>query len=63
MDTKKIIKISDYYKDYNLPKSYFDSNSIKNLLELSAINNISIFDEDKKKNNYKIKCKKKIIKD
>jgi esterase/lipase len=62
MDPKKIIKISDYYKDYNLPKSYFDSNSIRNLLELSAINNISIFDENKK-NKYKIKSKKKIIKE
>ena len=62
MDQKKIIKISDYYKDYNLPKSCFDSNSIRNLLELSAINNVQLFDGDKKK-KYKIKSKKKIIKE
>ena len=47
MDKKKIIKISDYYKDYNLPDSCFNSNSIRNLLELSALNNVQLFDEDK----------------
>tara|TARA_B100000161_G_C33512087_1_gene396853 strand:+ start:229 stop:657 length:429 start_codon:yes stop_codon:yes gene_type:complete len=62
MDKKKIIKISDYYKDYNLPDSCFNSNSIRNLLELSALNNVQLFDEDKK-SKYKIKSKKKIIKE
>ena len=58
---KKIIKISDYYKDYNLPETCFDSNSIKNLLELSAINDIQLFNDNT--NKTKIKSKKKIIKD
>ena len=58
---KKIIKISDYYKDYNLPETCFDSNSIKNLLELSAINDIQLFNDNT--NKIKIKSKKKIIKD
>lgn len=60
MDSKKkIIKISDYYKDHDLPEECFSTQSIKNLLELSAMNNIDIFDKDKKK----FKNKKKIIKD
>ena len=55
-DNKNIIKISDYYKDYNLPKECFNSQSLKNLLELSALNNINLFDKNKKVNS-----KKKII--
>ena len=62
MEPKKIIKISDYYKDYNLPKSCFNNNSIRNLLELSAINNVELFDENKQK-KYKFKNKNKIIKE
>ena len=56
-DNKNIIKISDYYKDYNLPKECFDSQSLKNLLELSALNNVTLIDKSKKK----VKSKKKII--
>ena len=56
-DNKNIIKISDYYKYYNLPKECFDSQSLKNLLELSALNNITLIDKNKKKVN----SKKKII--
>ena len=29
-DNKNIIKISDYYKDYDLPKECFNSQSLKN---------------------------------
>lgn len=57
MNDNNIIKISDYYKDYNLPKECFDSQSLKNLLELSALNNITLIDKNKKKVN----SKKKII--
>ena len=56
-DNKNIIKISDYYKDYNLPKECFISQSLKNLLELSALNNVTLIDKSKKK----VKSKKKII--
>lgn len=59
MDNKKIIKISDYYKDFNIPNEVFDSKSLKNLLELSAANEINIFDKRSKK---KIKKKDKILK-
>lgn len=58
MDKKKIIKISDYYKDFNLPNEIFNSKSFKNLLELSAANEIDIFD----KKRIKIKKKEKILK-
>ena len=51
MDNKKIIKISDYYKDFNIPNEVFDSKSLKNLLELSAANEINIFDKRSKKKN------------
>ena len=54
---KKIIKISSYYKDLNLPEECFNSKSLKNLLELSVANDINIFDDKKK-----LKNKKKIIK-
>jgi len=57
MNDNNIIKISDYYKDYNLPKECFDSQSLKNLLELSALNNITLIDKNKKK----VHSKKKII--
>ena len=60
-DNKKIIKISDYYKDYNLPQKCFDSNVLRNLLELSAVNHIKIF--DKNKNKTKVNSKKKIIRE
>tara|TARA_A100001015_G_scaffold67421_1_gene74676 strand:- start:127 stop:543 length:417 start_codon:yes stop_codon:yes gene_type:complete len=56
-DNKNIIKISDYYKDYNLPDECFNSKSLKNLLELSALNNVTLIDKNKKKVN----SKKKII--
>lgn len=56
-DNKNIIKISDYYKDYNLPDECFNSQSLKNLLELSALNNVTLIDKNKKKVN----SKKKII--
>ena len=56
-DNKNIIKISDYYKDYNLPKECFDTKSLKNLLELSAISNVNLID----KNKHKVNSKKKII--
>ena len=59
MNDNNIIKISDYYKDYNLPKECFDSQSLKNLLELSALNNITLIDKNKKK----VHSKKKIIYD
>lgn len=58
---KKIIKILDYYKDYNLPQECFKCDNLKNLLELSAINNIPIF--ERKKDNIKVNSKKKIIKE
>lgn len=55
----KIIKISDYYKDFNLPEKCFNSDNLKNLLELSAINKINLF----KRNNNSVKLNntKKII--
>ena len=56
-DNKNIIKISDYYKDYDLPKECFNTESLKNLLELSAISNVNIID----KNKHKVNSKKKII--
>lgn len=58
MDKKKIIKISDYYKDFEIPKEIFNSKSLKNLLELSAANEIDLFEKKK----LKIKKKDKIIK-
>ena len=57
-DNKNIIKISDYYKDYDLPKECFNSQSLKNLLELSALNNVILIDKNKK-----VKSKKNIISD
>jgi histidyl-tRNA synthetase len=46
----KIIKISDYYNQNNIPDEFISDN-LKNLLQLSAINNIKIF--TKKKNKLK----------
>ena len=57
---KKIIKISDYYKDFDLPNSCLSNDSFRNLLELSANNDINILDKSKKEKP-KIKSKKKII--
>jgi len=56
---KKIIRISDYYKDFNLPDKCFNSDNLKNLLELSAINNINLF--KKNNNNIKLNSTKKIL--
>jgi hypothetical protein len=56
--TKKIIKLKDYYKDYELPDEFLKDKSIKNFLEISALNDINIFDKNKKK--LKIKSKRKI---
>ena len=50
-DIKKTIKISDY-QDIKLPDEFKLNNNIKNLLELSALNNINLF------NNKKAKIKK-----
>ena len=60
MDEKKL-KIIDYYQSIKLPEECFNKKSIKNLLELSAVNNINLFDDKKK--NLKIKSKRKIIKE
>ena len=59
---KKIIKISDYYKDFDLPNSCLSNDSFRNLLELSATNDIQIFDK-KNKEKTKIKNKNKIMKE
>ena len=56
-DKKNIIKISDYYKDFEIPKECFKIESLRNLLELSADININLID----KKNKKVKSKKKII--
>jgi hypothetical protein len=56
---KKIIRISDYYKDFNLPEKCFNSDNLKNLLELSASNNINLF--KKSNNSVKLENPKKII--
>jgi hypothetical protein len=61
-DTKNIIKISDYYKDINIEENLLDNN-LKNLLYLTANNDINIFSSSKNKNKNKLKNKKKIIKD
>ena len=58
-DNKNIIKISDYYKDFNLPEKCFNCENLRNLLELSAVNNVKLF--NKKDNNIKLNSKKKII--
>ena len=58
-DIKKTIKISDY-QDIRIPDEFELNNNIKNLLELSASNNINIFNNKKKT---KLKTKKSIIKD
>ena len=59
-DTKNIIKISDYYKDINLSEQKLDNN-IRNLLHLTASNDINLFSSSKSKK--RLKNKKKIIKD
>jgi len=59
-DTKNIIKISDYYKDINIEETKLDNN-LRNLLYLTANNDINIFSSNK--NKKKLKNKKKIIKD
>ena len=56
-DKKNIIKISDYYKGFEIPKECFKIESLRNLLELSADVNINLID----KKNKKVKSKKKII--
>lgn len=56
--TKKIIKLKDYYKDYELPDEFLKDKSIKNFLEITALNDINVFDKNKKK--LKIKSKRKI---
>lgn len=56
--TKKIIKLKDYYKDYELPNEFLKDKSIKNFLEITALNDINVFDKNKKK--LKIKSKRKI---
>jgi hypothetical protein len=56
---KKIIRISDYYKDFNLPEKCFNSDNLKNLLELSASNNINLF--KRSNNSVKLNNPKKII--
>ena len=56
-DNKNIIKISDYYKDFEIPKECFKIESLRNLLELSATIDVNLIDKKKKK----IKPKKKII--
>ena len=61
-DIKKTIKISDYYKNIDIPKKCFDNKNLRNLLELSAINNIPIFSYNRNK-KIKVKDKKKIIND
>ena len=59
-NTKNIIKISDYYKDFNIEENMLDNN-LRNLLFLTANNDINIFSYNK--NKKKLKNKKKIIKD
>lgn len=59
-NTKNIIKISDYYKDINIEEDMLDNN-LRNLLYLTANNDINIFSYNKDKK--KLKNKKKIIKD
>ena len=59
-NTKNIIKISDYYKDINIEENMLDNN-LRNLLFLTANNDINIFSYNK--NKKKLKNKKKIIKD
>jgi len=58
---KNIIRISDYYKDFNLPEECFNSDNLKNLLELSAVNNINLF--RKHNNNIRLNSTKKILDD
>jgi hypothetical protein len=58
---KNIIRISDYYKDFNLPEECFNSDNLKNLLELSAVNNINLF--RKHNNNIRLNSTKKILND
>lgn len=58
-DNKNIIKISDYYKDFNLPDKCFNCENLRNLLELTAENNVKLF--NKKNNSIKLNSKRKII--
>ena len=60
-DNKNIIKISDYYKDFDIPEIYYNNNNLRNLLELTVENDIHIFSSNNKK--LKIKSKKKILKE
>ena len=55
-DTKNIIKISDYYKDINLSEQKLDNN-IRNLLHLTASNDINLFSSSKSKKRLKNKKK------
>ncbi len=57
IDNKNIIKISDYYKDFEIPNECFKIESLRNLLELSATIDVNLIDKKKKK----VKPKKKII--
>ena len=61
MSNIKTIKISDYYKDIDLPKKCFLDNNIRNLLELTAMNDIKLFSYAKKR--YKLNKKENIIKE
>jgi len=57
------IKIIDIYKDVDKPiiNNINSDNTCKNILELSSINEISLLKKDR--NNWKIKDKRKILKD
>lgn len=54
-------KIKIVYKDFNIPDEFYKKNNIKNLLELSAKNDIVLFENRYKKP--KVKDKNKIIKE
>tara|TARA_E500000178_G_C16633609_1_gene578800 strand:- start:38 stop:457 length:420 start_codon:yes stop_codon:yes gene_type:complete len=60
-DKKNIIKLSDFYKDLNIPETCFNKESVRNLLQLSADNNLNLFNNKNRK--IKTKSKKKIVKE
>ena len=62
-DTEFKIKIIDFYKDVDKPiiNNIYEDNFGKNILEFTALNQVPIL--KKEKTNWKVKDKKKILKD
>ena len=58
-DSKNIIKISDYCKEFDIPQIYYNNINLRNLLQLTVDNDIHLFSNK----NKKLKSKKKILKE